>query len=717
MRFTQSEIAQLQPWFESRRTPMYRTVEDFRGLGVTDTGTWTAALEWQQETAGRVLGVPMHSYTLTSWTTVVTTIPLVLAGVGQAESVVTGPGGSVDFIDAQSGVVVSNMSFDTWDVVFLLNPTADHDLVSFRRVAFASSTRALYAASLSGTVTLSTLRVEECEFTDLTGQAIVYSGAVAMTTVRSCRFTNVASRAVQIGKDVSTAAINPATGVEYTIAEVTTLQDSWRRTTITNNIIDGITSVTGGTAENSIIALIVYGQQATIRGNILTGLVSTALTKENDAIYTKCREAIVTHNIISAVSGGSAQFCINIKGRAYATSPTGVQGYGTTVATNRIDCGSTAGIGIRLQNERVRVEGNTIKKPTSTAIYLSSGVTVEDAEDPDITGYSDIAILHNHISDGAGLPGINCTAVGSRITIKNNDIDGFETGVQVVLNPLTTTLNATALSGATSVSVTNYLGFVVGRTVNITRNDAVVQSFTVASVTAGTYPAGTIGLSGSLGGDANSGNTITQNYVGTTPTAYVIDQNTITRSTFYGIRVLPAIAMSSVSVCNNMIDGGTNPAGSAYGIRFDPSASIAGLTCRGNKIHNIQPSSNGYGIAFLGTAVADALVDDNTYVNVKTTNLSFTTTPTLLRGTFTGSVASAAGSVVNAGATSRTVTVPGAQDGMIPTATIEGLLTAGVSCTGAITAADTVSVRILNNSGGTITLTTSMTVRASVTRR
>lgn len=675
MKFTQNEINQLSTWFPSNRAPMYRTVEDFRTFGATDTATWIAALDWQQADTDRVLGVPMGVYTLTGWTTYITTIPLVLIGAQQAPSIVTGPTG-VDFIDARESVVVTDITFTDWDIAFSLNATADYDIISFERVAFVDSISGVVCAALSINVSLSVLRVDSCSFIDLTGSAMTYLGSVAATTVHRCTFENVVTRAIQIGRDINTSVVNPDTASNYTSAEIVALQDKWQRTMVTNNVVKGMVS----DGDTTIIAIIVYGQYATITGNIVTELVSTATTKENDAIYTKCREALIAGNIVAGVSGGSAQYCINVKGRSVTGSPAGVQGYGVTVVDNLVDCDSTAGTGIRLQNERVRVQNNTVRNPTFAGIYVSSGALEEDPDDPSSIGYSDLKIAENHLFGiGTGTTyGINCTTVGSRVTLFRNEIQSFTTGIRmtaIVGTPHSHTLDRNIITDCLTHGILIDYSVPVS---NVRLIGNVVRGLAAASgASYGLY----VAPSGTVDNLVLQHNRIS---------------NIASASGGAGINIAPAARTTNLRLLANTVHNVAPAAGNGTGIQVAPSAIMRNIELRGNGITDINPAvGTGTGIFITPTAVITKLmIDENPvdYVNVPippvltaavaagaVTGVTvvdggshFTSTPTVSFSGGGGTGATATATVASGAITVITVTAGGSGYATAPTVVLAG---------------------------------------------
>jgi hypothetical protein len=233
--------------------------------------------------------------------------------------------------------------------------------------------------------------------------------------------------------------------------------EAFKRVLHIGNVVHGLRS----DEDNSIIAMIAYGQNMVMALNFFYDIISTADTKENDAIYTKAQHSLIIGNILRDIyhtSGTGGDFWINSKGAPRLATPYTIPGYNNIIALNQLSMRGRGKTGIRLQNESILCALNMVNDPVLYAVLLSSGVSEQDADAPGNEGFNGVSIVHNDIrgTRRVGTYAVNATTIGSNLTIDGNTIRDFETGVRVTASSGTPTAHIiarNAISGCVRAAV------------------------------------------------------------------------------------------------------------------------------------------------------------------------------------------------------------------------------------------------------------------------
>jgi hypothetical protein len=216
--------------------------------------------------------------------------------------------------------------------------------------------------------------------------------------------------------------------------------------------------------DDEVHGVIVYGKQAVIQGNTFRTINNPALT-DCEAIYTKCRYAIIADNTLLDCDAGDNRGAIAVKGdlRGSTTAP---QGFATQVRGNTIIGTSGATNGILIANDDVLVADNHIE---GMGLYGIATLSLTN---------SNITIHGNKIRKHRGSVGIFSQASGRNVTITENTVDELlatqgtitsAIGIQVALNAAcksVTICDNRIFEDATSSATTNSKGIRLQTTVS-----------------------------------------------------------------------------------------------------------------------------------------------------------------------------------------------------------------------------------------------------------
>lgn len=314
------------------------------------------------------------TYLLNTWTVFSNSSQLRIEGCG---AIVKGPASTVDFLSPAANFNIEGVVFDRWNSVVerLLASTG-----TFTDIRFVGNT------------------VKNCN-----GQTFNIERPITNYWIeRNLWDTCTGGYAIKIG--------------ENTYAN----QNNWIMGTISHNNFFALSA----SSTTSCAAMLVYGREVTIEGNIINGVQGAS--GEGWGIYTKTRYATIRGNIIRNIySTSSADVVgINVKGtpRAITTSP---QGFSVVCSGNQIfnvGVSNIKGSCIRIQTDDVICTDNICED--SGLI----GIAVDDS-----AGSYDHIVANNKVwfSANAGKIGISVDCNGARIAVRGNDVRNATLGVRM----------------------------------------------------------------------------------------------------------------------------------------------------------------------------------------------------------------------------------------------------------------------------------------------
>lgn len=347
------------------------SVTDFgaKGDGVTDDTTAVqAALDALPNPGGGVVYFPAGTYRLSTWTQFSTTVDIELLGDGAVVNLVSN---TTNFVKVLNSVKMTGITFQNGGSI-LENVTTD-----------------------TGTVT--NVIVQDCEF-DNCRQTIDLELAFDTFRASGCRFQNCERDGIRLGTNTFS------------------LQDNWRRAIIEHNSFrDQV-----GAAASATRCILMYGRSAVIAGNVIDGVTGLA-GQETHGIFTNLRWATIIGNTIRNVQTGAVVGGITLKGlaRGGSASP---EGFSTLCANNVIAGEAVTTQAIRVDLSDALITGNVIDE------YGSQGIAFIGL------GGENIMVEGNQIfksTTAAGSIGIDDSVVNNSHVVRDNNIEGGETGIRM----------------------------------------------------------------------------------------------------------------------------------------------------------------------------------------------------------------------------------------------------------------------------------------------
>lgn len=386
-------------------TPTSVNVMDYGAAGdgvANDTAAVLAAMT--AVPAGGRLYFPKGTYLLSTWSVRTQSTAIWMTGDGMGSSIIKGDG-TDSFVSMTADVRCSDLTFDTWSTVFNFSAVASVlEKVVIEDTEIKTYNRAIYASSATAAVGVRNMVVRNCQITTGTSYAIFINLAVMerifiqKNVIKTC-----VQRAIDLGNNSLVFA------------------DDRGQYVIEGNVIDGVTG-----AGVSAIGMDCYGWRAVISGNHVSNVTRTSGTADNVGIYTKCRYAVVTNNVL--VDAGQGEAMMNIKGGARNETVAQPYGFSVIVTGNQIldtqtaptlAGGSRTTNGIKIATSEVLVANNTISGMTDVGIYTDSD-TGSDAPCHNLVFYG------NTIKDHRGDMAIAIFGRGNRIRVMDNLIDTVE---------------------------------------------------------------------------------------------------------------------------------------------------------------------------------------------------------------------------------------------------------------------------------------------------
>lgn len=198
-------------------------------------------------------------------------------------------------------------------------------------------------------------------------------------------------------------------------------QDAMEKFIISENEITSVASTVAGEEAHAVI---LYGREAVVTGNIIES-VSNPNGANCEAIYTKCRFVQIANNVLTDCSGLSSQNSANIAIKGSVRSSTSSsQGFGVSVTNNLLYSSSGAVAGIRVEQEDVIVSGNYLEGFGGSAIYTASGT------------FNNVQINDNTIRNHRGAIAIQSQHIGSGFSIARNRIFNLSASEGVIADAL-----------------------------------------------------------------------------------------------------------------------------------------------------------------------------------------------------------------------------------------------------------------------------------------
>jgi hypothetical protein len=390
------------------------TPEDFGAVGngsADDTGPFLNALIAAQ---GKVLKLTGgKSYFLQTWTAYDAALSVTIEGNG---ATILGPVVPVNFITPAANVNIDSVTFDRWTSVLKRLKAQGGTITQFffTRNTVLNCTN----ANIDIECPISNYWITDNLFKDSTG-----------------------GYAIKIGQN--------------TYAD----QDNYYEGIVSRNNFFNL-SASGST---SCAAMLIYGREVTIEGNIINGVQGAA--GEGWGIYTKTRFSTIRGNIIRNIYSTSSSDVvgINVKGTPRSLT-TSVQGYNVICSGNQIfnvGVSTVKGSCIRIQTDDVLCTDNLCEDAGL------AGIATDDS-----AGSYDQIIANNKIwfSANASKIGIDVSCNGARIAVRGNDVRNAATGVRVypiggaltsaviennTLNSVSAGVSITALNNITRLRIAN----------------------------------------------------------------------------------------------------------------------------------------------------------------------------------------------------------------------------------------------------------------------
>jgi hypothetical protein len=383
-------------------TPTSVNVMDYGAAGdgvANDTAAVLAAMI--AVPAGGRLYFPKGTYLLSTWSVRTQATAIWMFGDGIGSSIIKGTG-SASFVSMTANLRCSDLTFDTWSTAIDFSAVASVlDKVVIENIEIKTYNRAIYGNSATAAVGVRNMAVRNCQITTGTSYAIFINLAVMdHVTIHKNTIKTCVQRGIDLGNNSLVFA------------------DDRGQYVIEGNVIDGVTG-----ANQSAIGMDVFGWRAVISGNIVSNVTRTSGSQDNVGIYTKCRYAVVTNNVL--VDAGQGEAMMNIKGGARNETVAQPYGFSVIVTGNQIldtqtaptlAGGSRTTNGIKIATSEVLVANNTITGMTDVGIYTDSD-TGSDAPCHNLVFYG------NTIKDHRGDLGMGIFGRGNRIRIMDNLID------------------------------------------------------------------------------------------------------------------------------------------------------------------------------------------------------------------------------------------------------------------------------------------------------
>lgn len=321
------------------------SVKDFGavGDGVTDDTT-AFGLAVDYATANDKSLLVDGELNLSTWVAKTLSASLVMTGNGVGK--IIGNGANLFSIGNGVGVAFSDISIQGVGTALTLSGTGDHPFIELENVAYTSSG----PVCNSGADEIQTIKIVNSRFTTISGEAVFKTNSYIKHALFSGNvFKGITSatsvlEVIRLGK---TSYADQALTGNYIIAE---------------NLFDTMTA--NGNAAGEVHAIILYGDRATISGNIIKD-IDRPLARQSggvEGIYTQVRSIAVTGNVLvnAGFADGNKGAQINIKGDIFSgtTNPVGAN---STITGNVVySTDAEARNGIRVEGDNTTIVGNTL---------------------------------------------------------------------------------------------------------------------------------------------------------------------------------------------------------------------------------------------------------------------------------------------------------------------------------------------------------------------
>ena len=312
------------------------------GGGGDDSSALSKAID-HVSTTGELLVVDCD-LNLATWAAKALTASLYITGskVGR----IVGNGANLFSLGDGVGVFLSDISIQGAGTALALSGTGDHPFIKLENVSYSSSGPVLN----SGADEIQTIKVVNCSFATISGVAVfkttsyIKHALFSGNTFRSITSATSELEVIRLGK--TQYADQPLTG-NYIISD---------------NLFE--TMVANGNAAGEVHAIILYGDRATITGNIIKD-IDRPLARQSggvEGIYTKVRSVTITGNVLvnAGFAEGNKGGQINVKGDIFGGSADPV-GANSTVTGNVVySTDAQPRNGIRVEGDNTTIVGNTL---------------------------------------------------------------------------------------------------------------------------------------------------------------------------------------------------------------------------------------------------------------------------------------------------------------------------------------------------------------------
>jgi hypothetical protein len=284
------------------------------------------------------------------------------------------------------------------------------------------------------------------------------------------------------------------------------------------------------------------------------------------------------------------------------------------------------------------------------------------------------------------------------VRINNSSYTGTDISIAIEGNAITAAgLGGTAIIECQSGVTGRYMDIAVFN--NGTRNCGLVRT---RHVTAASSCASNVIISGNMVVNATASSAFGI-YVQQTLDSATITNNVINGCSSFAAAVTATTATGTVTISGNTIIDGLNVATGSSTTDADIIVSGATNVACMNNVFGTTDANRDYGMSF--DTVASLLLRDNTAWQPTNTGTYFNAITAYLPGSvLSGSATYDPPNLIDGAGDTTTVTVTGAALGDLVECVSFSLNLQGITVTGYVSAADTVSVRFQNESGGTLDL-------------